>query len=778
MGTDNIILYAIYKKEITLTFIDYNGEEKTTRTERETAYNKNTTVTIEAPEINRYTGWTAKYWTTGTEANAEETLANGGTIENASENATYYARYTQSIEVSFNLNEGEGETPETIRGDREVNSYDVNTIINPEITMPETNASKVGYEFGGWNTQENGEGTNYTAGTKYDFGETTILYAKWTQNEYTVEYNGNGATGGSTESSTHIYDEAKELTANGYVREYEVRYNYNGNGEEEKTEKVTYTFNGWNTQANGEGTSYGDRQTVENLTETIGGTVTLYAMWNPSSVTLPTPEREGYTLKGWSEYKDAIDEEDIMLEGDIYTVTKSVTLYAIWEKIEQYTITVSPKAPDGDKVTKVIFTELGEGGSGVVSSIEDTELPFESIYTAGANVKIAVECELGYWVYEVENANGEENGIYEIKYNNEFSYASVVINEENPKNKEVILNLKRIEYTVEYYTDKDTLYETEKYLLGDSTDTNLEAPEREGYTFDGWHLKLSNGGVGEVFSGFENPFGTEDIETYFGIPENSTNPTEERYTKIELIAGWTPIQEYTVTFDANGGTGEIEAQTVTSGEEIELPREGVTREGYSLRGWSENSNAIDEEEIMIPGDPYTVTKSVTLYAIWEDVRPIITMDITKFNNKEYIIVQEKTNNNGERENYTVNDLLTEENFPNTNYIKKVYDSAGQEITGTDAIGSGARVDILNQSNEVVLSYILILRGDIDGNGTVNLYDITLLIELRYGQNNKEWTDITKIAGWCATNNDRENGTPNLYDITRLIEYRYKGRNWD
>ena len=41
--------------------------------------------------------------------------------------------------------------------------------------------------------------------------------------------------------------------------------------------KTGYAFKGWNTKADGTGTSYSNGQSVSNLTTTNGGTVTLYA---------------------------------------------------------------------------------------------------------------------------------------------------------------------------------------------------------------------------------------------------------------------------------------------------------------------------------------------------------------------------------------------------------------------------------------------------------------------------------------------------------------------
>ena len=125
---------------------------------------------------------------------------------------------------------------------------------------------------GGWSVSEthyscpNGGGApsgttcSYTANssssTEYD-GNITC-----TSISYTVEYNKNNSSAiGTTANSTHEYDVAKNLTANGYSL-------------------PGHIFNGWNTKADGTGTNYTNQQSVKNLTTTNGVTVTLYAVWN------------------------------------------------------------------------------------------------------------------------------------------------------------------------------------------------------------------------------------------------------------------------------------------------------------------------------------------------------------------------------------------------------------------------------------------------------------------------------------------------------------------
>ena len=125
--------------------------------------------------------------------------------------------------------------------------------------------TKTGYTFKNWNTNANGTGTSYTNRQYVNNltatnGGTIYLYAQWTPNKYTVKFDGNGSTSGSTAEQTFTYDQAQNLNKNGYIRD-------------------GYTFNGWNTKADGTGTSYTDQQSVINLTSANNGTVTLYAQW-------------------------------------------------------------------------------------------------------------------------------------------------------------------------------------------------------------------------------------------------------------------------------------------------------------------------------------------------------------------------------------------------------------------------------------------------------------------------------------------------------------------
>lgn len=73
---------------------------------------------------------------------------------------------------------------------------------------------------------------------------------------------------------------------------------------------------------------------------------------------------------------------------------------------------------------------------------------------------------------------------------------------------------------------------------------------------------------------------------------------------------------YTVSFNANGGTGSILSQKKNSGRPLCIKNEVPEREGYTFAGWSTSSTA--EKGEYIPGGYYTKDESVTLYAVWTD----------------------------------------------------------------------------------------------------------------------------------------------------------------
>ena len=201
--------------------------------------------------------------------------------------------------------------------------------------------TKKGYTLLGWHEDKNSTAKRYNIisgvqdtwiESKYNASSnhTVTLYAIWQPNTYTVKYNGNGATGGTTANSSHTYDIDKKLTKNGYTRAYTVTYNHNYTGSTNTTKTATYSFVNWNTAANGTGTKYADEATVKNLTDKNNDTFNLYAIWNSASITY-VPTRTGYVFDGW--FEDAECTKRTTSNNGVYTPTANKTLYAKWIEI-------------------------------------------------------------------------------------------------------------------------------------------------------------------------------------------------------------------------------------------------------------------------------------------------------------------------------------------------------------------------------------------------------------------------------------------------------------
>ena len=73
------------------------------------------------------------------------------------------------------------------------------------------------------------------------------------------------------------------------------------------------------------------------------------------------------------------------------------------------------------------------------------------------------------------------------------------------------------------------------------------------------------------------------------------------------------VTTYTVTYDANGGTGAPSPQTKQKGVLLTLSSQEPTRAGYVFEGWSLTKNGVVQYK---PGGTFSVDANSTLYAIW------------------------------------------------------------------------------------------------------------------------------------------------------------------
>lgn len=272
-------------------------------------------------------------------------------------------------------------------------AYETKTYIgnlNSDNTYNTSNApTRTGYKFDGFSFS-GGSGQKNTSGEKFYFnggypgnggtgsnvnswvfnGNYTgnvVATAQWTGVTYYVQYNANGGTG-AMGNSQHTYGASSALTSNAFTRS-------------------GYTFTGWNTKADGTGTSYSNGQLVSTLSSTDGATVQLYAQWgagtytinfdlNGGSVTagnfspmycargtsysLPTGTlvKNNYVFSGWNTASNGSGTAyaNGASVSNLAAVGASITLYAQWTA-KKFTIKYNDNS--SNKTTSIQYTATG-----------------------------------------------------------------------------------------------------------------------------------------------------------------------------------------------------------------------------------------------------------------------------------------------------------------------------------------------------------------------------------------------------------------------------------
>ena len=132
---------------------------------------------------------------------------------------------------------------------------------------------------------------------------------------------------------------------------------------------------------------------------------------------------------------------------------------------------------------------------------------------------------------------------------------------------------------------------TQTKWYGETLTLSSVKPTRTGYTFAGWNTNSSGTGTNYSAGG-----------SYTGN------------AAVTLYAKWTAIT-YTVSYNANGGTGAPGNQTKTYGQTLTLSTTVPTRTNYNFKGWATSASATTPN--YQPGGSYTANAAITLYAVWE-----------------------------------------------------------------------------------------------------------------------------------------------------------------
>ena len=285
---EDITLYAVWAKGYKVT---YNANGGTVSKKSKLAYYglEYGTLTTPSRKGYKFLGW----FTSKTDGS----LIESDSKVTKKKDHTLYAHWEKiKYKITYELNGG-------VQNTSNRSKYYVTTS-----TFKLYAPTKKGYKFAGWYKD-----SSFSKKVTYIYRGTTgnkTFYAKWTPIKYSVKFNGNGYTSGSTKTQTGIkYNKTYNLNKNGYNKKY-------------------YVFDSWNTKKDGTGTKYLNEQSIKNLTSKNGKVINVYARWkkrkytityelnggiNPddqyteftisSDFTLKDPTREGYVFEGW--YNDS-----------------------------------------------------------------------------------------------------------------------------------------------------------------------------------------------------------------------------------------------------------------------------------------------------------------------------------------------------------------------------------------------------------------------------------------------------------------------------------------
>lgn len=469
---------------------------------------------------------------------------------------------------------------------------------------------RTGYTFTRWNTQADGNGIPYEAGSVVKAlavkGKTVTLYAQWEPISYTIAFDANIPTNASTADDASgtmdphacTYDKEQPLTANKFFL-------------------PGYQFTEWNTQADGTGESYQIGDTVKNLATEDGETVTLYAQWEPLTYTVtfdgnnatgttstqtlafdtpaslsPSTFQNGtYTFIGW-----AIEGETgtSRLFADKQTVVnlcnlkdngspEGFTLQAIWARGNGAYVTLAKDdAPVTDAAITLVDPRTGK-----------TTGPLRPVATIPGTYSLN-EITAGTYAIKVEGypSSGTPIAVPETGTAHVFLNYSTITVQGSSEHAHAQLT-----------TPPDSATASTSAVVPTGAQATVSASADTGYVFESW---------------------TVDGITPTDLDPNK--PTSQIITvkgKTTLTANVRPIS-YAVAFDANGGEGYTDPQVFTYDETQPLKANAFTRDGCTFTGWNTEPDGSGTSY----GDRATVSnlasvdgKTITLYAQWRHPSP-------------------------------------------------------------------------------------------------------------------------------------------------------------
>ena len=461
----------------------------------------------------------------------------------------------------------------------------------------------------------------------------------------TVEFDGNGADGGSMENVVMYKSASLTLPECGYT-------------------KTGAGFKGWSEEASG--------SVITDPSIKVNNSMPLYAIWDkaykitydnnatdavgeipvqevfytgsPVTTNLTTNNgkitRKNYEFKGWTENADGsgksyTDGGEISLDGD-------VTIYAKWEQTH-FTVTYDKNGGEGEMEPRTVrkgstmtldpntFTngsklfvgwkddEDKEYKDGAQFTMPEKNLTLHAVWKDAIKITFYANNGTDTTKEQIIPADTKtalktlkELGINDP--NKQFvGWGTGTDSDPIYKDGEEITESYSISLyaqwrvTVHFYANGGT-GTMDEVLATKAKDYTIKdnSFERTYYTFTGWNTKSN--GTGEAYGA------------------NGIIPAEKMTSDVSLYAQWEKTT-FKVTFSANGGTGTMAQETTQKGTDYVIPANKFKRTDYTFTGWNTRSDGKGDsyaDKGTIPADK--ITDDFTLYAQWRQTTFNITFD--------------------------------------------------------------------------------------------------------------------------------------------------------
>jgi len=278
----------------------------------------------------------------------------------------------------------------------------------------------------------------------------------------------------------------------------------------------------------------------------------------------PQPDDETFTV-GAKEYNSALDD---FIETDDATYQ--------WHEYKDNIYAVVGDGESGENLISVITLWKGDYSG-------------ENTWTTDDYLDMAFPVEAGdvIQVIPVGDVDGEDTLTVKEYFGSDFEY-----DEENGLYTQTI-------------SDSNDHYNL--YIEGMPVQTNFK-------------IQIIRPAIMDAVSGQTDKTLTDGTDGKKYVCKVTFNPAGDNVTVTSDAVTWKILPSYTVSFDANGGEGEMENQTINLGATTALSENTFTNSGYSFGGWNTKSDG--------SGTPYADKASVkdiaasgetvTLYAIWNE----------------------------------------------------------------------------------------------------------------------------------------------------------------